>query len=72
MKTGSDEPTLSAQELRVLEYCCTELTYKEVASEMNLSPKTFDVYRSHLYEKAAAKTRGGLVLYALRNGFVKP
>ena len=72
MKTGSDEPTLSAQELRVLEYCCTELTYKEVASEMNLSPKTIDVYRSNLFEKTGAKSRVGLVLYAFKNGFVKP
>lgn len=68
----TDESTslLNERELTFLEYCCTELTYKEIADKMFLSPKTIDGYRATLFEKLEAKSRVGLVLYAIKNGIV--
>ena len=61
---------LNERELTFLEYCCSELTYKEIADKMFLSPKTIDGYRAALFEKLEAKSRVGLVLYAIKNGIV--
>lgn len=62
--------TLNERELEFLKLACTECTYKEIAEQMFLSPRTIDGYRDTLFEKLNVKTRVGLVLYAIRNGIV--
>jgi len=62
--------TLNERELEFLKLACTECTYKEIADQMYLSPRTIDGYRDTLFEKLHVKTRVGLVLYAIRNGIV--
>ena len=62
--------TLNERELEFLKLACTECTYKEIAEQMYLSPRTIDGYRDTLFEKLSVKTRVGLVLYAIRNGIV--
>jgi DNA-binding NarL/FixJ family response regulator len=47
---------------------CSELTYTEIAGQMNLSVKTIDGYRDEIFEKFEIKNRVGLVLFALKNG----
>jgi DNA-binding NarL/FixJ family response regulator len=61
---------LNEREIQFLKYATTEMTYKEVASEMFLSPRTIDGYRDALFEKLGVKTRVGLAIYAIRNGIV--
>jgi len=60
------------RELEFLSYACTEMTYKEIADKMFLSPKTIEGYRNSIYEKIEVKNRIGLVLYAIRNDLFKP
>ncbi|HEY4209299.1 MAG TPA: LuxR C-terminal-related transcriptional regulator [Puia sp.] len=62
---------LNDREVEFLKLACTECTYKEIAEQMYLSPRTIDGYRDTLFEKLNVKTRVGLVLYALRNGIVE-
>jgi DNA-binding NarL/FixJ family response regulator len=47
------------------------MTYKEIADQMHLSPRTIDGYRDALFEKLNLKTRVGLVMYAIKNGIVQ-
>lgn len=61
---------LNDREVEFLKLACTELTYKEIAGQMYLSPRTIDGYRDSLFEKLNVRTRVGLVLYAMRNGLV--
>lgn len=61
---------LNEREIEFLRYACTELTYKEIASKMYLSPRTIDGYRDTLFDKLRLKTRVGLVTFAIRNGLV--
>ena len=61
---------LSDRELEFLKLVCSELTYKEIADKMFLSPRTIDGYRDALFEKLTIKTRVGLVMYAIKNGIV--
>ena len=61
---------LNEREIEFLKLSCTELTYKEIADRMGVSPRTVDGYRDMLFEKLPVKTRVGLVLYAIRSGLV--
>ncbi|RXK59808.1 response regulator transcription factor [Lacibacter luteus] len=61
---------LNDREVEFLRHACTEMTYKEIAEKMFLSPRTIDGYRDALFEKLELKTRVGLVMYAIKNGIV--
>ena len=61
---------LNDREITFLKLACTELTYKEIADKMFVSPRTVDGYRDDLFEKLNAKTRVGLVMYAIKNGII--
>ncbi len=61
---------LNDREITFLKLACTELTYKEIADKMFVSPRTIDGYRDDLFEKLNIKTRVGLVMYAIKNGII--
>lgn len=70
--TGQNLPlNLSVNELEFLRLACSDLTYKEVASLMNLSERTIDGYREALFEKLNVQSRTGMALEAIRKGLVK-
>lgn len=61
---------LSENEIIFLKWICTEKTYKEIADEMCLSPRTIDTYRDNLFKKLDVKTRVGLAIFAIKNSIV--
>ena len=65
-----DKVELKPRELELLKYACQEMTYKEIAEKMFLSPKTIDGYRERLFVKLDVKSRIGLVLYAIKEGII--
>lgn len=69
----NDEPRniLTEKELTFLQHCSTELTYKEIAVLMDVSPRTLDNYRESLFAKLNLKSRTGLVVYGIKNGLIK-
>ncbi len=72
--SGSDiniTSKLNDRETDFLKYSCTELTYKEIADKMFVSPRTIDGYRDTLFEKLRIKTRVGLAMYAIKNGIAQ-
>ena len=62
--------SLSENETSFLKWICTEKTYKEIADEMCLSPRTIDTYRDNLFKKLDVKTRVGLAIFAIKSGIV--
>lgn len=70
-ETKKEVEDLKENELTFLQYACSEMTYKEIADKMNLSPKTIDGYRNDLFRKFDIKNRVGLVIYALKNKIFK-
>ncbi len=56
--------------MHFIKLACTEMTYKEVAELMNLSPKTIDGYRESLFSKLNLRSRVGLVLFAFKHKLV--
>ncbi len=62
---------LNDKEMEFLKLCCTEKPYKEIAIEMNITPRAVETLRSHLFEKLNIQTRVGLVMYTLKQGIIK-
>jgi len=69
-ESGTHSLGLNERELEFIRLSCTEMTYKEIADKMFLSPRTIDGYRDALFEKLNIKTRVGLVMFAIKNGIV--
>jgi DNA-binding NarL/FixJ family response regulator len=61
---------LSESEVMFLKLASSELTYKQIAKEMYISPRTVDNYRDQLFTKLKVRSRVGLAIYAIRNGIV--
>ncbi len=72
LNRDNDDICLKDREKEFLQHACTEMTYKEIADKMFLSPKTVEGYRDSIYDKLNIKNRIGLVLFAIRNGLFKP
>jgi DNA-binding NarL/FixJ family response regulator len=68
---GDTKLILTAREIDFLKWVCSELTYKEIADRMFVSPRTVDNYRESLFHKLQLKSRTGLVLYAIDQGIFK-
>jgi DNA-binding NarL/FixJ family response regulator len=74
LRSVSDQqqkPILTKKETEFLKLCCSELTYKEIADQLFVSPRTVDNYRESLFEKLQLKSRTGLVLYAIAHEIFK-
>lgn len=61
---------LDEQEVKFLRLVCTEMTYKEIAREMGMNPRSIDGIRDMLFNRLDAKSRIGLAMYAIRHGLV--
>ena len=61
---------LSGQELQFLKLACSDLTYKEIAQQMGLNPRSVDSLRDQLFTKLDVKSRVGLAMVAIRHGVV--
>jgi DNA-binding NarL/FixJ family response regulator len=63
-------PQINDREKLFLQHACSDLTYKEVATLMNLSERTIDGYREALFRKLNVQSRVGLAMEAIRRGWV--
>jgi DNA-binding NarL/FixJ family response regulator len=67
--TKNESINITEREKEFLQYSITEMSYKEIAEKMFCSPRTVESYRDSLFEKLGLKTRVGLAVYAMKNGF---
>jgi DNA-binding NarL/FixJ family response regulator len=63
--------TLSEREKQFLKLACSDLTYKQIAAQMNVSERTVDGYREALFEKLKVQSRTGMALEAIRRNLVQ-
>ncbi|WP_366139564.1 response regulator transcription factor [uncultured Tenacibaculum sp.] len=71
-KNGKNNVCFKENEVVFMKLACSELTYKEIADKMFLSPKTIDGYRDSLFTKLNVRNRVGLVMYAIKNKIYTP
>jgi two-component system, NarL family, invasion response regulator UvrY len=69
-QSGLEKATLSDIEIEFLKLASTDMTYKEIAHTMKMTPRHIDTYRDGLFEKLGVKSRVGLAIYAVKNGMV--
>lgn len=70
---GSSSPkavSLSKREAEILKLICEEKTFKQIADELSLSPRTVEGYRAMLLEKTGANSTAGLVIFAVKSGMI--
>lgn len=68
--SGVERATLNETEIAFLKLASTDMTYKEIAHAMHMTPRNIDSYRDALFTKLDVKSRVGLVIYAVKNGVV--
>ena len=71
-KNEKNNVSFKDNEMTFMKLACSELTYKEIAKKMFLSPKTIDGYRDSLFTKLNVRNRVGLVIYAVKNKIYTP
>lgn len=62
--------TLNEKELTILKLMCEEKSTREIASAVDLSPRTVEAIRDKLKTKTGSKSLAGLILYAVKAGIV--
>lgn len=66
-----DKPLcIDEQEYAYLKYCHTELTAKEIAGILDVSPAAVNNCRKSLFGKLKVSTRQGLAIFALKTGII--
>lgn len=75
-KSGSANPqsgstqSLSPREQEILQHICEEYSTKEIAHELNISPRTVETHRKHIMQKTGSGTLVGLIKFAFRTKLV--
>jgi DNA-binding NarL/FixJ family response regulator len=69
-RTIFDDNLLTKREYEILQLICKQKSAAEIASILELSPRTVEGHRNNLLIKTESKNVAGLVVYALRNKFI--
>ena len=69
-QSSIEKAMLSDKEIEFLRLASTDLTYKEIAVKLNITPRAIDGYRDALFDKLDVKSRVGMAIYAVKNGIV--
>ena len=69
-QSSIEKALLTAIEIEFLNHASTDMTYKEIAQKMHLTPRAIDGFRDILFDKLNVKSRVGLAIYAVKNGLV--
>lgn len=69
-QTSIEKAMLNEIEIEFLKMASTDLTYKEIAQKMSMTPRAIDGHRDCLFDKLEVKSRVGLAIYAVKNGIV--
>jgi two-component system, NarL family, invasion response regulator UvrY len=64
----SSGPRITDKEICFLSWCCCDLSYKEIATRMDISSRTVESYAKILCDKLDVNSRIGLVMTALSMG----
>ncbi|WP_223233384.1 response regulator transcription factor [Chitinophaga sp. CF418] len=61
---------MSDKERELLPHFCSEATYREIAAQLFLSPRTVEGHANTIMEKLNVRNRIGLVLLAQKKGWI--
>jgi len=64
-------PHITDKEMEYLKYCPTDLSYSQIAAQMNTTVKAIEGYMTRLCEKLHIRGRIGLAMFAIQFGYSK-
>jgi len=62
----------TSNEITLLKYACSDLSYTQIADKMGTTMHSVDWYRNSLFKKLEVKSRSSLVMFAIQIGLVNP
>ena len=68
--TGRPQDTLSDREYQVLCMFCSGTSFRAIATELGLSPKTVATYRTRIMQKLHLRTNAAIIRFGIENGLV--
>lgn len=68
----TEKAEFSEREKEIIAGICDEMTNKEIGDKLFISVRTVEGHRLKILEKMNVKNTVGLVVYAIKNGIVKP
>ncbi len=69
--SATPEPALTERERDVVELLVDGLTNQQIAERLRISRRTVETHLQHIFDKCHARSRTGVVLYALRHALVR-
>lgn len=63
--------SFTEKEIQFIRLASSNMTYKEIASKLNVQPKTLENYRDNIFQKLGINNRAALTFYAIENGIVQ-
>ena len=66
----NNEIVISEREKEVLSLVCMEYTAQEIATRMDISPRTVEAIKDRLMERFGVKNSVGLVFFAMKNSLI--
>ncbi|MFP4354244.1 MAG: response regulator [Phycisphaerae bacterium] len=69
---GLGRGVLSDRECEVLQLVAEGQSTKEIAADLNITPKTVDTHRQHIMDKLGIRSIAELTKYAVREGLTPP
>lgn len=70
LRRRSANISLSEREIEVLRLVAGQMSTKEIARALDISPKTVERHITHIYDKIGVTTRAGAALYATGAGLI--
>jgi DNA-binding NarL/FixJ family response regulator len=70
--TGTGIETLTPREREVVTLIARGYSYREVAAELGISPKTLETHMRHVFDKLGVASRSQVAYLAFETGFVRP
>jgi len=70
IKKEVTQQELSTKERELIPWLCSDATYKEIAASVFLSARTVESYATNIMEKLEVRNRVGLVLVAVKKGWI--
>jgi len=63
-------PEFTRNEIELLKYCCSDLSYDQIAQKLGTTMRSVDWFRNSLFKKLHVGSRSSLVMYAIQFGLV--
>lgn len=67
---SENKKKLTPKEVEIAKHLANGLVYKEIAHQMDISPRTVETYRKNILEKLEIETTADIIKYAIKNNII--